>query len=212
MQTDDGASTTDRPLVVAGGSAGTGGRVAALAQARGRQVRLVQAPERCPSLPEILAGAAGVVLVPGRGVSSGAAQARALLEALGTSAGNRPAFVLVSGFSVGHGLAHRLNAPDRLADRVAAEEIVRAGGGPYTIVRPTWLNNDPPGRYALTLSQDPLTDGMVARDDLAAVCLAAVDEPLAHGTTFAVHSEPGEPPAAWWPLFAALMPDAVPIR
>ena len=79
---------------------------------------------------------------------------------------------------------------------------------PYTIVRPTWLTSDPPGHYAVTLTQDPYADGMIARADFAAVCLAAVAEPAARGTTFAVFAQPGPAPRSWTPLFSALERDA----
>ena len=56
----------------------------------------------------------------------------------------------------------------------------------------------PPGspatRPATTPSRSPRTrcaDGMIARADLAMVCLAAVAEPAARGTTFAVFAQPG---------------------
>ena len=120
--------------------------------------------------------------------------------------------VLVTGFSVGHGHAHALNTAERLADLVAAEDRVRASGRPYTIVRPTWLTSDPPSRYALTFTQDPLTDGMIARADLARVCLAAVDEPHARGKTFAVLAEPGPAPTRRALMFAALAADDPPRR
>ena len=79
-------------------------------------------------------------------------------------------------------------------------------------MRPTWLTSDPPSRYALTFTQDPFTDGMVARADLAGVCLAATDEPHARGKTFAVIAEPGTAPRRWAPMFAELAADDVPRR
>lgn len=194
-------------MVVAGGSTGTGGLVASLARAQGRVVRVVGAPERARRLAAAMAGAEGVVLVPARGTGAVAAQAQVIVDACASAGPGTPHVVLVTGFSVGHGPAHALNTPDRLADLVAAETLVRASGRPYTIVRPTWLTSDPPGRYALSFTQDPLTDGMVARTDLAEVCLAAIDEPQARGKTFAVIAEPGPAPTRWAPLFAALAAD-----
>ncbi len=164
---------------MAGGSTGTGALVASLARTEGRDVRVIDAPERAgdQSLVAAIAGVDAIVLVPARGVQSVAAQVQAVLAARADIGTDMPHVVLVSGFSVGHGAAHALNTSRRLADLVAAEALVRAGGTPYTIVRPTRLIGDPPGRYALTLTQDPWADGMIARADLARVCLAAVSEP-----------------------------------
>lgn len=204
-RTDGG--TARPPLVVAGGSGGTGALTASLAHSQGRVVRVVGACEDACSLRTAVDGAEGVVLVPARGSESVAAQARAVVEACAGSSARTPHVVLVSGFSVGHGPAHSLNTPARLEDLLAAEQVVRSSGRWYTIVRPTWLTSDPPGRYALTLTQDPCADGMLPRADLARVCLAAIYEPEARGKTFAAFAEPGSAPAQWMPMFAALAPD-----
>ena len=191
------------PLVVAGGSLATGRELARQAGAAGREVRLVDEPADGRALRAALDGAAAVILIPARTVGSLAAQVQAILDAIGEPA-TGPHLVLVTGFSLGHGLQHALNTPERLADRCRAEALVRGGGLPYTIVRPTWLTSDPPGRYAVTLTQDAYADGMIARADLAAVCLAALAEPAARGTTFAVFAQPGASPCSWAPLFSAL--------
>lgn len=195
------------PLVVAGGSLATGRELARQAGATGREVRLVDDPEAGRALAAALDGAAAVAIIPARAVSSLAAQVQTILDAMGDRVAG-PQIVLVTGFSIGHGLGHALNTPDRLADRRRAEALVRGSGAPYTIVRPTWLTSDPPGHYAVTLTQDPHADGMISRADLAAVCLAAVCEPAARGTTFAVFAQPGAPPRAWAPMFSTLRRDA----
>src|ERR1700744_5169047 len=112
--------TPRRTLVLAGGSTGTGALVASLARARSWEVRMVVAPDRCLSLPAVLAGARGVVLIPARGVTTVAAQMRAIVAACADLGADAPHVVLVTGFSVGHGPAHALNTPGRLADLVAA--------------------------------------------------------------------------------------------
>ena len=195
------------PLVVVGGSLGTGRELARQAGAAGREVRLVDQPESGAELRAALDGAAAVAIIPARTVTSLAAQVQAVLDVINAPA-TGPQIVVVTGFSIGHGLAHALNTPERLADRRRAEELVRCSGVPYTVVRPTWLTNDPPGHYAVTLTQDALADGMIARADLAMVCLAAVAQPAAQGTTFAVFAQPGPAPRSWAPLFSALRPDA----
>lgn len=195
------------PIVVAGGSIGTGLELARLAGAMGREARLVDDPAPGAELRAALDGAEAIALIPARTVASLAAQVETVLDALGDPA-TAAQVVLVTGFSIGHGLEHSLNTPQRLEDRRRAEALVRAGGVPYTIVRPTWLTSDPPGHYAITLTQDPLADGMIARSDLAAVCLAALSEPAARGTTFAVFAQPGPAPPSWASVFAGLKPDA----
>lgn len=198
-----------RSIVVAGGSTGTGELVTSLARARGRSVTILDAPETATtrSLRSTLAGAQGVILIPARGTHSVAAQARALIEACSHRPASRPHVVLVTGFSVAHGRAHALNTPERLNDLLTAEQMVRSSSHRYTVVRPTWLTSDPPGRYTVTLTQDPRADGMLARADLARLCLAAIDEPQAWGKTFAAFAEPGPAPARWAPMFTALLTD-----
>lgn len=48
---------------------------------------------------------------------------------------------------------------------------------------------------------------MVARADIAATLVAAVEIPAARATTFALYNEPGEPVADWAVAFARLRPD-----
>ena len=195
------------PLVVAGGSLATGRELAYQAGAAGREVRLVDEPGNGAELQAALRGAAAVAIIPARTVASLAAQVQTVLDAIDDPA-RGPQIVLVTGFSIGHGVAHALNTPERLADRRRAEALVRRSGVPYTIVRPTWLTSDPPGHYAVALTQDPHADGMIARADLASVCLAAITEPAARGTTFAVFAQPGAPPRRWTAVFADLRRDA----
>lgn len=201
--------------MVAGGSLGTGRILARQAGCAGYEVRLVDEPERAALSAAALLAAAAVVIVPARAAPSPAAQVRAVLTATlrgtGAAAGATagPRVILVSGFSVGHGTAHALNTPARLSDRLQAEDLVRRSRLPYTIVRPTWLTSDPPGGYAVTLTQDPYADGMIARADLAGVCLAAIAEPAAQGKTFAVFAQPSRATLPWSHRFAALEPDAV---
>lgn len=193
-------------LVIAGGSRGTGLVLAERARAAGYEVRVVDDPECSHRLRTSVAAAGAVTIIPARGVGSLAGQVRAVLAAAAAT----PHLVVITGFSIGHGVAHALNTPERLRDRREAEDLVRHSGLPYTIVRPTWLTSDPPGRYAIRLTQDPWTDGMIARADLAEACLAAVAQPEARGKTFAVFAEPGRDAKAWSRRFAALDPDPTP--
>jgi uncharacterized protein YbjT (DUF2867 family) len=190
--------------VIVGGSRGTGRVLAERGWAAGYEVRVIDDPERSADLRAVLAGAGAVAIIPARGVASLAAQVRAVL----TEAHEAPHVILVTGFSIGHGMAHALNTPDRLRDRRDAEDLVRRSGVPYTIIRPTWLTSDPPGGYAITLTQDRWADGMIPRADLAEVCLGAIGQPAARRKTFAAFAEPGHSEVPWSRRFADLEPDA----
>ncbi len=199
--------------------ASTGKIIASVAAERGHTVRYVADlgdPARPEDLGEltdaagVLRGAEAVVLVPKRGNARVHTEraTRVLLEQMRSHSPGAH-FILFSSFAVGHGPAHPLNRIDdtMLPARVAAERMVRAGGLPYTIVRPTWMTDDPPGSHALTFSQHPYGDGMVARSDMAAAIVAAVEQPAARSTTFSLFNEPGVPEADWAATFAALRRD-----
>ncbi len=202
-----GRTPAHSPIAVVGGSRGTGTLVAALARSQGRETRVVEALGPPHVLRSAFEGARGVIHIPARGVRSLARQVDMVLEAQHGHGPPHPHMVLVTGFSVGHGRAHAMNTREYLEDRRGAEELLRNGGLPYTIVRPTWLTSDPAGRYAVTVTQDPLIDGMIARADLAAACLAACDDPRVRDTTFSLFAQPGLPPDEWGSLFASLVPD-----
>jgi uncharacterized protein YbjT (DUF2867 family) len=194
-------------LVIAGGSHGTGRVLAERAWAAGYEVRVIDDPECSPSLRAAVATAGAVAIIPARAVGSLRAQVWAVLVAA-SAAAVAPHLIVVTGFSLGYGMTHALNTPERLRDRREAEDLARRSGLPYTIVRPTWLTSDPPGGYAITLTQDPWPDGMIARTDLADVCLAAIAEPAARNKTFAVFAEPDHGRVPWPRQFADLEPDA----
>ena len=48
---------------------------------------------------------------------------------------------------------------------------------------------------------------MLARADLAAALVAAIEQPVARQTTFALYNEPGTPSHDWARTFAALARD-----
>ncbi|NML52217.1 SDR family oxidoreductase [Streptomyces sp. R302] len=198
-------------VVSSGFRASTGRRVADHAAGRGHDVRFVDDVEDADALRTALYDADAVILVPKRGDPVRHTEhATRLLLAEAAARPAPPHLVLLSSFAVGHGPAHPLNrtAATLLPARIAAERALRSGPLPYTIVRPTWMTDDPPGSHALTLTQHPRTDGMISRADLAAAMVAAVEEPSARGTTFALFNEPGEPLADWDAAFTALRRDA----
>lgn len=194
-------------LVVA--AAGRTGRlVAELARHHGHHVRRLERLDSGAAVIAAVRGADAVVLVPRPGDPEQHAHAAtvALTEAA-SSAAPGAHLVLVTSFAVGHGSGHPLNRIASLSGRRAAERALRASGLPYTIVRPTWLTDDPPGAHAVTLTQDPCTDGMLSRADLAATIVAAGEQPAARGKTFAVFNQPGAPLDDWATAFAALATD-----
>lgn len=95
-------------------------------------------------------------------------------------------------------------AADVIAARGRGEQALRDSALAYTIVRPSWLTDDPGGRQALRLDQGDTGDGQVARADVAEAAAQALTHPEARGKTFELYGEPGESPTDWAPLFAGL--------
>jgi uncharacterized protein YbjT (DUF2867 family) len=95
-------------------------------------------------------------------------------------------------------------AADVIGARGRGEQALRDGAPAYTIVRPSWLTDDPGGRQALRLEQGDTGDGQVARADVAEAVAQALSHPEARGKTFELYGGPGEPPTDWAPLFAGL--------
>jgi len=120
-------------------------------------------------------------------------------------------FLLVSSMSVTKP-NHFLNAFGQvLTWKLRGENVLRASGLPYTIVRPGGLKDDPGGVLALHFDQgDRIGTGMISRADVATVCLQALGRAEAVNTTFEVINKEGAPPDAssWDALFATLQPDA----
>jgi uncharacterized protein YbjT (DUF2867 family) len=200
-----------RLLVAAGANSRTGRLVAGIARQRGHHVRSLDALDDPGTIAEAVRDARAIVIIPKPGDAERHADG-AVRTLIGTARGYAPAphLLLVSSFAVGHGPAHPLNsATASLPGRLAAERALRASGLPWTIVRPTWLTDDPPRAHAVSVTQDPQTDGMLARADLAAALVAAAEHPSARGKTFALFNEPGPPVHDWASLFAGLATEAV---
>jgi len=87
------------------------------------------------------------------------------------------------------------------------EEALRDSGVDYTIVRPGGLINTPGGKDALVFAQGDSTAGRISREDVALICVAALNNPDAHNKTFETYSseEPGE--NNWVAMFAELTTD-----
>jgi uncharacterized protein YbjT (DUF2867 family) len=120
----------------------------------------------------------------------------------------RPHLVLVSQLHATH-QGHPLNAYGRLLEwRLAGEDAVRSGPLPYTVVRPGWLTDDPPGPRRVRLEQGDHGSGTVSRHTLADACVRALTSPYAEETTFEIF-DAGDAAAVpgWDGMFAALEPD-----
>jgi uncharacterized protein YbjT (DUF2867 family) len=195
----------DRKLIVvaADRDSVTGRLVVQNARRRGHQVRVA------PADATVVAGADAIVLIPRRGDPERHAHgaARTLIAAARRQAPGAH-LLLVSSFGVGYGADHPFNRVRGLLPGMAnAERALRASGLPWTIVRPTWLTDDPPGAHALTFTQSAHADGMVSRADVAATLTAAIEHRAARRRTFALFNEPGASARRWAQSFDALAPD-----
>jgi uncharacterized protein YbjT (DUF2867 family) len=117
-------------------------------------------------------------------------------------------FILVSSLGVTHP-EHPLNNFGRKLDwKLKGEEVLRTSGLLYTIVRPGTLTDEPGGIHGIRIGQgDKLSGGLISRSDVAAICLAALDDIATYHTTFEVIAEEGTPPGNLSELFAALKTD-----
>jgi uncharacterized protein YbjT (DUF2867 family) len=195
----------DQMLVVVAADPGssTGRLVAQRLRRRGHRVRRLAALGDAAVVADAVAGAQAIVLVPRRGDPE--RHAHGAVRTLIAAADPGAHVLLVSSFAVGYGESHPFNRVLRvLPGLLAAERAMQAGGLPYTIVRAAWLTDDPPRAHALTFTQDQRPDGMLARADLAAALVAAIEHPGARNTTFTAFNEPGPPERRWAWRFAHL--------
>jgi len=105
-----------------------------------------------------------------------------------------------------------------LACPPAGEQLLRASGVPYTIVRPDYITAKPAAPTRLDVQQGdqvPQKFYKTSVADLAVVCVAALTDPDARNVTFELASEPVPAGAAAVPLeeqvrgiFAGLQPDS----
>ncbi|WP_217809838.1 NAD(P)H-binding protein [Micromonospora sp. NBS 11-29] len=103
---------------------------------------------------------------------------------------------------------HPMNGSGRLLDwRLAGEDLIRAGGSPYTIVRPSWLTDTRGSGQAVRLEQGDTGDGRISREDVADACVHALWSSAAIGTTFEIYNVAGPSDTNWDQLFAQLRPD-----
>lgn len=94
-----------------------------------------------------------------------------------------------------------------------SEWLLRASGQPYLIVRPGWFdyNDDDQHKFMFlqgdTRQQGSPADGVIAREQIAQVLIAALTDEKATGKTFELFAEKGRAQENLTPLFEALDPD-----
>ena len=117
-------------------------------------------------------------------------------------------FILVSSLGVTHP-EHPLNNFGRILDwKLKGENVLRTSGLNYTIIRPGGLTDESGGRTALRIEQgDTLDGGRISRSDVAAVCLAVLNDIASFCTTFEVIAQEDAPPNDLSALFATLKTD-----
>jgi uncharacterized protein YbjT (DUF2867 family) len=88
--------------------------------------------------------------------------------------------------------------------KLKGEDCVRSSRIPYTIVRPCALTEEPGGK-ALMFDQGDNIKGKVSREDIAELCVQALDQPQACNVTFEVkEGESGSVPGDWLGLFSGV--------
>ncbi|MFG2777978.1 SDR family oxidoreductase [Streptomyces prunicolor] len=234
MTPSDGPHLTDQDLtmsqkqhitdVLMVGATGSVGRLAvAAAQRHGLRpralVRDVRRAERLlpgaelvrgdledpASLRNAVGGADAIVLTHGSGgdpetrrrVDYGGV--RNLLQALD---GARPRVALMTSI-----YATRSDIPGNSPWKRRSERLLRAGGLPYTIVRPGWFDQAGPTQRRLVLEQGGTADGGIARDQIAETLVRSLLTDTALGKTFELIAEEGKEPSDWTELFGALKTD-----
>lgn len=220
-------------VLVAGATGGTGTAVATNLQTQGYQVRVLVRDEAkartvlgdgvsyftgdvrsVESLASAMDGVDYVISAIGSSRSDPANNPEAVdyggikNMAAAAAAANVRQFVLVSSAGVTQE-DHFLNkAFDNVLQwKFKGEEELRASGVPYTIVRPGGLVNTPGGADALVFVQGDTSAGRISREDVALICIAALDRPEALNKTFETYSsdEPGA--NDWAALFGSLQAD-----
>jgi uncharacterized protein YbjT (DUF2867 family) len=89
--------------------------------------------------------------------------------------------------------------------KLRGEDSVRDSGIPYTIVRPCALTEEPGGKVLIADRGDTIK-GKCSRDDIAELCIRAIENPQALNVTFEVKESEtqGKEPPNWDGFFASL--------
>lgn len=119
-------------------------------------------------------------------------------------------FVLVSAGSSGPFRDHTQNPRFGYVAywKTKGEAHLKASGVPYTIVGPGGFNNDPGDTRGVRLfPRSAFAFGYITRADVAAITVAALDNPDAVNKAFAALNDDTLAPGAWRAAFAALPPE-----
>jgi nucleoside-diphosphate-sugar epimerase len=141
--------------------------------------------------PGVVDGADAVVFTAGAGPGSGAARketmdyggAAKLVDA--AEARGVPRFVIVSSIGAEDPEGGSEAMRPYLRAKARADERVRASALDWTIVRPGSLTDDP-GRGTVAAAEHLGRHGRIARDDVAEVIVAALEEPATSRKAFEV--------------------------
>lgn len=80
-------------------------------------------------------------------------------------------------------IGHKVIFSEPYKDKTRQEEIIRASGLDWTLVRPTILtNNRATGNYRVLIEPDCWRMGLIGRGDVADYIVTALDDPESHGT------------------------------
>ncbi|GAB4533131.1 MAG: CIA30 family protein [Pleurocapsa sp.] len=90
--------------------------------------------------------------------------------------------------------------------KLRGEEVVKASGLTYTIVRPCALTEQP-GNKVLVAEQGDNIRGQVSRDAIAQLCIRAINLPEAVNKTFEVREEDKQGDTNWRKFFSRLQTD-----
>jgi len=199
------------PVLVIGGTRGTGLEIVRLLRARGDDVVALVRPESDASGPEALGAriARGDALnLADLSAVLGAGQFRAIVSTIGAGNldGPRPEFegtrnaveaarlagvkrfILITMIGAGDSrdaapAISRYVLRNVTPEKTKAEDYLKTSGLDYTIIRPGGLlNKDPQGRAYLT--EDTRAMSWIRRADLAALTVQALDDPRAIGRIY----------------------------
>ena len=118
-------------------------------------------------------------------------------------------FILVSSLAVTRP-NHPLNCFGKILDwKLKGEEVLRKSGLDYVIIRPGGLKDTPGGTGQLVFDQGDKILGTISREDVAEICVKALDIPNIQKVTFEVieGDQKQDKITNWLPLLSSLVPD-----
>ncbi len=117
-------------------------------------------------------------------------------------------FILISSIAVTNP-AHPLNCFGKVLDwKLKGENVLRQSGVDYAIIRPGGLKDTPGQKRSLIFDQGDHLMGTLSREDLAEICLNALDYPHRLKVTFeAIEEDHKRQEINWIPLFAGFAQD-----